>query len=65
MRELPVIAIDAMGGDAGPRMIVPAVEDLVRSDERLAVLVVGQRDKIEPLMTSSRGIDRDASAYAD
>ena len=25
MRELPVIAIDAMGGDLGPEAIVPAV----------------------------------------
>ncbi len=50
MRELPVIAIDAMGGDLGPPVIVPAVADFLRADEGAAVLLVGRGEDLDPLL---------------
>ena len=41
MREQPVIALDAMGGDNGPSVVVPgAAESLVR-DPRLKFILFG------------------------
>lgn len=58
MRELPVIAIDAMGGDLGPQAIVPAVVDFLRSGDAAAISLVGRRADLEPL---TRGLARDES----
>jgi glycerol-3-phosphate acyltransferase PlsX len=66
MRELPVIAIDAMGGDLGPRAIVPAVEDFLRSGEQSArVLLVGRREDLEPLLDGHAGGESDRLQIVD
>jgi len=62
MRELPVIAIDAMGGDLGPQAIVPAVVDFLRSGDAAAIRLVGRRAELEPL---TRGLARDESDRLD
>lgn len=51
MRELPVIAIDAMGGDLGPRSIVPAAARFLRDHTEVGVALVGRRDDVEPLVS--------------
>jgi phosphate acyltransferase len=48
------IAVDAMGGDHGPSITVPAVLDALRRDAELRVLLVGRSDAIEPLTASRR-----------
>ncbi|KPK60546.1 MAG: phosphate acyltransferase [Gammaproteobacteria bacterium SG8_31] len=50
MAEIPVIAIDAMGGDLGPQVIVPAVADFLRSHQRARVRLVGRREQLETLL---------------
>ncbi|MES2213160.1 MAG: phosphate acyltransferase PlsX [Pseudomonadota bacterium] len=45
--ELP-IAIDAMGGDCGPEVTVPAALDALQADPRLSLFLVGLPDLIEP-----------------
>ena len=42
-----VIAVDAMGGDHGPRVTVPACVDFLASDPDVELLLVGKPDVIE------------------
>jgi phosphate acyltransferase len=48
------IAVDAMGGDHGPGVTVPAVLDALRRDPDLRVVLVGRSDAIEPLLPTNR-----------
>lgn len=45
MSERPVIAVDAMGGDFGPSVVVPGAIEASRKHD-LQVLLVGQADKV-------------------
>lgn len=40
------IALDAMGGDFGPSVIVPAAVDFVRRDQQTRLILVGREDAI-------------------
>ncbi|EKT63966.1 phosphate acyltransferase PlsX [Providencia burhodogranariea] len=44
------IALDAMGGDVGPRVTVPAALQALASNPSLKLLLVGQPDAIQPLL---------------
>lgn len=46
MRERPVIAVDAMGGDFGPSVIVPGAIDASRKHD-LHIMLVGDTPKVE------------------
>ena len=46
MRERPVIAVDAMGGDFGPAVVVPGAVEAARLHD-LHVLLVGDTPKVE------------------
>jgi phosphate acyltransferase len=61
-----VIAIDAMGGDFGPSVTVPAVLDVVRrySDLDLKLILVGKKEVLEPMVFGG-GSSVGASAGAD
>ena len=41
------VAVDAMGGDHGARVTVPAALDCVRCEDSLAIILVGIRDQLE------------------
>jgi glycerol-3-phosphate acyltransferase PlsX len=45
-RELPVVAVDAMGGDVGPPAIVPGVLAALREDRELQVSLYGDEQAI-------------------
>ncbi|MBD5553109.1 MAG: phosphate acyltransferase PlsX [Desulfovibrio sp.] len=45
MRERPVIAVDAMGGDFGPSVVVPGAIEAARRHD-LHVLLVGHQDRV-------------------
>jgi glycerol-3-phosphate acyltransferase PlsX len=47
------VAIDAMGGDHGPRVTVPAALDLLRSDSNIKIILVGLTDAIEAELTAN------------
>lgn len=49
-----VISVDAMGGDRGPSITVPASLDAMRVDPYLNVALVGRLDTIEPLLGKAR-----------
>ncbi len=46
MRERPVIAVDAMGGDFGPAVVVPGAVEAARLHD-LHILLVGDTPKVE------------------
>ncbi|MBL8385488.1 MAG: phosphate acyltransferase PlsX [Burkholderiales bacterium] len=46
-----VIAIDAMGGDHGPEVTVPAARDFLMRHADAEVILVGRTPEIEPLVT--------------
>lgn len=43
------LAIDCMGGDHGPSVVVPAVFDFLRSDPDCSAILVGRRDALLPI----------------
>ncbi|MDY0065903.1 MAG: phosphate acyltransferase PlsX [Steroidobacteraceae bacterium] len=45
-----VIAVDAMGGDFGPRVTVPAVLDVLQREHDLRIVLVGVGAQIRPLL---------------
>ncbi|WP_173633765.1 phosphate acyltransferase PlsX [Paramixta manurensis] len=47
------LAIDAMGGDFGPRVTVPAAMQALASHSQLHLLLVGDPDKITPLLAKA------------
>jgi len=49
------IAIDAMGGDHGPSVTVPAALSVLRAESGLHVILVGQRELLEPVIGKSLG----------
>ncbi len=51
------IALDAMGGDHGPRVVVPAALEAVGACAHLRLILVGQRALIEPYLKEHRGLN--------
>jgi phosphate acyltransferase len=49
-----VISVDAMGGDHGPSVTVPASLDALRRDPDLQIILVGRSDAVEPLLGKGR-----------
>lgn len=56
MAEAVTIAVDAMGGDTGAQICVPAALELVRRRPGVRIILVGQREVIEPIVASSGGL---------
>ncbi|WP_122312510.1 phosphate acyltransferase PlsX [Pseudomonas coronafaciens] len=54
----PIIAIDAMGGDFGPRNIVQASLACLTATPSLHLALVGQATLIEELIAHHQGVDR-------
>lgn len=46
------LAVDCMGGDHGPAVIVPAVFDFLRRDTNAAAILVGREDAIKPSLSA-------------
>ncbi len=59
MPDLITIALDAMGGDFGPEVIVPAAEDYLQRDRDTKLILVGHEEKIRSCLDNGgRGGDR-------
>src|SRR5262245_37118167 len=46
------IAVDAMGGDHGPSVVVPGAERALAQHPDTTFILVGDREKIEPLLAT-------------
>jgi glycerol-3-phosphate acyltransferase PlsX len=53
MSKTITIALDAMGGDSGPSVCVPAGQEMCSRYPDLNLILVGRREEIEPLLTGS------------
>jgi glycerol-3-phosphate acyltransferase PlsX len=53
-----VVAIDAMGGDSGPDLTVPACLKLLRTLPDVSLILVGVADQIEPRLAGASVRDR-------
>jgi glycerol-3-phosphate acyltransferase PlsX len=47
------VALDVMGGDAGPAVCVPAAEQMLARNRELELILVGKREAIMPLLNGS------------
>ncbi|MDP2325571.1 MAG: phosphate acyltransferase PlsX [Gammaproteobacteria bacterium] len=56
MAEPVTIAVDAMGGDAGARVCVPASIEFVRHQPGVRILLVGQHEVLGALATAAGGL---------
>ena len=50
------IAVDAMGGDHGPRVTIPAALRVLKKYPDLKLILVGQKEVLEPIL-ARRGVD--------
>ncbi|MEH6577563.1 MAG: phosphate acyltransferase PlsX [Amphritea sp.] len=50
MSDSIIIAVDAMGGDFGPRVIIPASVDALKRHPLLALQLVGQQETLYPVL---------------
>jgi glycerol-3-phosphate acyltransferase PlsX len=48
------VAIDAMGGDHGPRVTIPAALDLLKLDSKVKIILVGLSDAIEAELSANK-----------
>lgn len=48
------VAVDAMGGDFGPRVTVPASLDFLRRESSAQIILVGMRDQLEAEIASKK-----------
>lgn len=46
------LAVDAMGGDFGPRVTVPAIVQALKAQQDLRVLLFGRQSEIQPFLSS-------------
>jgi len=54
MNQTVTIALDAMGGDHGPSVTVPAAVTMLAKHEYLKLILVGRREVLEPLVARHR-----------
>ena len=47
------IAVDAMGGDYAPEEMIAGAVDAVKENQEIAVLLVGQEDKVKEKLSES------------
>ncbi|GGK82266.1 phosphate acyltransferase PlsX [Amphritea balenae] len=64
MSDSICIALDAMGGDFGPRVIIPASVDALKRHPQLTLKLVGQKSVLSPVLEKSLG-KHPAAAIAD
>ena len=60
MSAVRTLAIDAMGGDIGPEMVIPALDLIAARHPDWKLLVFGDRARVEPLLPRLR-LARDAT----
>ncbi len=51
----PTIALDAMGGDHGPGVVIPAARYALERDSGLKLILVGPRDVLQPAVEKTGG----------
>ncbi len=55
MKNTVTIALDAMGGDHGPSVTLPAAVSMLSKHDNLRLILVGRQEVLEPLVARQRG----------
>ena len=50
---MTIISIDAMGGDIGPDVTIPAAIEALKSDPELSIILVGDQDKLKQYISNA------------
>lgn len=50
MSDTPIIAIDAMGGDFGPEVVVPAAINVATQNKKVKLILVGDQQVLQPYL---------------
>jgi glycerol-3-phosphate acyltransferase PlsX len=58
MSKTITIALDAMGGDNGPSVCVPAAQEMCERFPHLELVLVGRKENIEPLLNGKKSSER-------
>jgi glycerol-3-phosphate acyltransferase PlsX len=58
MSKTITIALDAMGGDNGPSVCVPAAQEMCERFPNLKLVLVGRKENIEPLLNGKKSSER-------
>ena len=48
MAQRVVIAVDVLGGDIGPSVVLPGIEKALQADSELEVIACGPAEVVEP-----------------
>lgn len=54
---LPIIALDAMGGDLGPTEIVPAALSVLKNNPSLTLILVGQQEILHSVLEQNKSAE--------
>ena len=54
MSKKITIALDAMGGDYGPEVVIPAAIAALNELDFLHLILVGDQDRIQPVLDAQR-----------
>ena len=57
-----IVALDAMGGDHGPSIVVPAALEALQEQADLGVVLVGHRDAVNAELSKNGNARRRAPA---
>lgn len=60
-----VLAIDAMGGDAGPQAVVDGVAHAVKRGLKARIIFFGDKEKLEPLVAAKRELQNVEIRHTD
>ena len=61
MKQKTKVIVDAMGGDFGPSVVVPAALAALSRHKNLSLILVGQQDAIENALKNTKGNIKKAS----
>ncbi|TCO83134.1 phosphate:acyl-[acyl carrier protein] acyltransferase [Plasticicumulans lactativorans] len=59
MTRPPTIALDAMGGDVGPDVVVPAALSALDAHSNLRLILVGRREELESRLAAAKATARE------
>ncbi len=59
MSRQPIIALDAMGGDSGADVVVPAAKSFLARTPGVDLILVGRREVIEPMLAAEPRPEQD------
>ena len=61
MAQRVVIAVDVLGGDIGPKVVLPGIEKALQADPDLEVIACGPAEVVEPFAEKHERVQAQAT----